>query len=89
MKQYIGTNAGVRETPPGIWAVSPHLCKTTFNNSPTRTSPSSSPAAPFGGHKTEYKNLLEKRFTLKTLAPCYNSIKPRAGTELFFIAIRP
>ena len=44
---------------------------------------------PYGGHKPEYKQLLEKRFTLKTLEPCYNSIKPRAGTELFFIAICP
>lgn len=41
---------------------------------------------PYGGHKAEYRQLLEKRFTLKTLEPCYNSIKPRAGTELFFIA---
>ncbi|HLZ86863.1 MAG TPA: hypothetical protein VKQ52_06485, partial [Puia sp.] len=44
---------------------------------------------PFGGNKAEYQKLLEKKFTLKTLAPCYNSIKPRAGTELFFIAVRP
>ena len=44
---------------------------------------------PYGGHKAEYQQLLEKRFTLKTLSPCYNSIKPRAGTELFFIAVRP
>jgi SAM-dependent methyltransferase len=44
---------------------------------------------PYGGHKEEYQNLFEKRFRLKTLAPCYNSIKPRAGTELFLIAERP
>ncbi|MBS1664963.1 MAG: SAM-dependent methyltransferase, partial [Bacteroidetes bacterium] len=44
---------------------------------------------PFGGHEPEYRKLLEKKFTLKTLAPCYNSIKPRAGSELFFIAERP
>ncbi|HVU95811.1 MAG TPA: methyltransferase domain-containing protein [Puia sp.] len=43
---------------------------------------------PYGGHKAEYQQLLEKKFTLKTLAPCYNSLKPRAGTELFFIACR-
>jgi SAM-dependent methyltransferase len=43
---------------------------------------------PYGGHKLEYQNLLEKRYLVKTLAPCYNSIKPRTGTELFFIAIR-
>lgn len=41
---------------------------------------------PYGGHKEDYKKLLEKRLRLKTLAPCYNSIKPRAGTELFLIA---
>jgi methyl halide transferase len=41
---------------------------------------------PFGGHKEEYRLLLEKRFVIKTLQPCYNSIAPRAGTELFFIA---
>ena len=41
---------------------------------------------PYGGHKEEYQQLLEKRFRIKTLTPCYNSIKPRAGTELFLIA---
>jgi methyl halide transferase len=40
---------------------------------------------PFGGSKEEYQQLLEKRFEIRTLEPCYNSIKPRAGTELFFI----
>jgi SAM-dependent methyltransferase len=44
---------------------------------------------PFGGHKTEYQNLLEKKFRIKTLNPCYNSIPPRAGSELFFIAEKP
>jgi SAM-dependent methyltransferase len=44
---------------------------------------------PFGGHKEEYRLLLEKKLTLKTLEPCYNSIKPRAGTELFLIAQKP
>jgi len=44
---------------------------------------------PFGGHKDEYQTLLEKKFEVKTLAPCYNSIKPRAGTELFLIAQKP
>lgn len=41
---------------------------------------------PFGGHKEEYKKLLEKRFRIHTLEPCYNSIRPRQGTELFLIA---
>jgi SAM-dependent methyltransferase len=44
---------------------------------------------PFGGHKTEYQNLLEKKFRIRTLTPCYNSIPPRAGSELFFIAEKP
>lgn len=44
---------------------------------------------PFGGHKAEYQQLFGKKLTLKTLATAYNSIPPRAGTELFFIAVRP
>jgi SAM-dependent methyltransferase len=41
---------------------------------------------PFGGHRDEYERLISGHFRLRTLAPCYNSIPPRAGTELFFIA---
>ena len=41
---------------------------------------------PFGGNAAEYRTLFEKRFSIRSLAPCYNSIRPRAGTELFFIA---
>jgi SAM-dependent methyltransferase len=44
---------------------------------------------PFGGHAEEYRRLLEKKFELITLAPCYNSIAPRAATELFLIAEKP
>lgn len=44
---------------------------------------------PFGGHREEYQHLFEKKFEIKALAPCYNSIKPRAGTELFLIAEKP
>jgi SAM-dependent methyltransferase len=44
---------------------------------------------PFGGSMEEYKSLFEERFTLKTLAPCYNSIKPRAGAEAFLLAQKP
>lgn len=43
---------------------------------------------PFGGNKAEYQDLLEQHFTIKTLEPCYNSIAPRKGTELFFIALK-
>lgn len=38
---------------------------------------------PFGGNKEEYTSYFENYFDLNTLAPCYNSIKPRAGRELF------
>lgn len=38
---------------------------------------------PFGGNIDEYKNLFEKKFKIKTLENCYNSIKPRQNTEIF------
>lgn len=41
---------------------------------------------PFGGHRAEYEQLFKERFNLKVMAPCYNSIPPRAGSELFIIA---
>lgn len=41
---------------------------------------------PFGGNIQEYMHLFEPSFTLQTLASCYNSIKPRTGSEVFFIA---
>ena len=40
---------------------------------------------PFGGSKAEYINLFQDDFTMKTLEKAYNSIKPRANKELFFI----
>lgn len=40
---------------------------------------------PFGGSKQEYTVLAENNFNIITLESCYNSIKPRQGTELFFI----
>ncbi len=40
---------------------------------------------PFGGDADAYSLAFQKRFDIKTLAPCYNSIKPRAGRELFII----
>ncbi len=39
---------------------------------------------PFGGSREEYVNLFSEKFIIKTLEPSYNSIKPRANTELFF-----
>ena len=41
---------------------------------------------PFGGNNEEYKSLFSKHFQKLQLAPCYNSIAPRMGSELFIIA---
>ena len=41
---------------------------------------------PFGGSQEEYKGLFAPLFNIQVLAPCYNSIKPRAGAEVFIIA---
>ncbi|HMP91746.1 MAG TPA: methyltransferase domain-containing protein [Phnomibacter sp.] len=38
---------------------------------------------PFGGSRQEYSALFGPHFKIITLAPCYNSIEPRSGTELF------
>lgn len=38
---------------------------------------------PFGGCKCQYESLFSPLFTFKTFEQCYNSIKPRAGNELF------
>lgn len=38
---------------------------------------------PFGGNTSEYQALFEKHFSIKTMGNCYNSIKPRANTEVF------
>ncbi|WP_313807195.1 methyltransferase domain-containing protein [Flavobacterium sp.] len=40
---------------------------------------------PFGGSKIEYETLFSNQFHIKTLERAYNSIKPRADRELFFI----
>lgn len=40
---------------------------------------------PFGGNETEYRNLIGDALEIEVLEPCYNSIKPRAGKELFII----
>lgn len=39
---------------------------------------------PFGGTEKEYRQYFEDNFIIHTMAPCYNSIPPRAGKELFF-----
>ncbi len=38
---------------------------------------------PFGGSTEEYKEVFEPYFRLDRMEPCYNSIAPRNGTELF------
>ncbi|MEB2774529.1 methyltransferase domain-containing protein [Algoriphagus sp. D3-2-R+10] len=40
---------------------------------------------PFGGKAQVYRILFEKYFEIKTLAPCYNSIPERFGSEVFMI----
>ena len=40
---------------------------------------------PFGGDADAYSLAFQAQFNLKTMAPCYNSIKPRQGKELFII----
>ena len=44
---------------------------------------------PFGGNIDEYKKIFVPHFHIKTIENCYNSIKPRAGKELFFILNKP
>ena len=41
---------------------------------------------PFGGSRQEYEALFGKHFRIQTMEACTNSVAPRAGTELFFIA---
>ncbi len=38
---------------------------------------------PFGGRKDIYIKIFSKYFSINTLEPCFNSIKPRLGRELF------
>jgi SAM-dependent methyltransferase len=43
------------------------------------------PGPPFGGTPDEYTELFSGIFDIKTLAPCYNSIAPRSGSEVFIV----
>ncbi|MFL5728077.1 MAG: methyltransferase domain-containing protein [Cytophagaceae bacterium] len=43
---------------------------------------------PFGGTKEEYLRYFEPWFRFKHFDPCYNSIKPRAGRELFMCLVK-
>ena len=38
---------------------------------------------PFGGTLQEYKLMFSKKFKIKKLEPCYNSIERRKGSEVF------
>ncbi len=40
---------------------------------------------PFSGSKEEYQLLFAKKFNIKTLEKCYNSIEKRKDTEVFII----
>ena len=40
---------------------------------------------PFGGQMEEYKTLFAALFNIKIMEPCYNSIVPRMGAELFVL----
>jgi len=41
---------------------------------------------PFGGNIEQYRSIFLTNFNFKMMEPCYNSISPRAGQEVFFIA---
>jgi SAM-dependent methyltransferase len=43
---------------------------------------------PFGGSAAEYEALFKPSFSFHTFEKCYNSIKPREGTELFINLIK-
>lgn len=43
---------------------------------------------PFGGNSAEYQQLFETNFMIKKMEDCYNSIKPRANTEVFINLIK-
>lgn len=38
---------------------------------------------PFGGTTTEYHPIFDPYFEIQKMEPCYNSIPPRAGSEVF------
>ena len=44
---------------------------------------------PFGGNQSEYLPLFSKHFKVNKLERCYNSIKPRQGSELFLHLVNP
>lgn len=51
-----------------------------------RTFPHQGP--PFGGNSFEYKSLFEPLFDIRVMDTCYNSIPPRADSEVFIHLIK-
>ena len=43
---------------------------------------------PFGGEANEYRELFEPYFKVKVMEPCYNSISPRKGAEVFVVMVK-
>jgi hypothetical protein len=43
---------------------------------------------PFGGNESEYRSLFEEKFKIEKMETAYNSIPPRAGSELFFMVTK-
>ena len=43
---------------------------------------------PYGGSREEYLTYFEPNFRVKSFEPCYNSISPRMGKELFGIFVK-
>ncbi|EOZ99077.1 hypothetical protein A33Q_0785 [Indibacter alkaliphilus LW1] len=41
---------------------------------------------PFGGKREDYLDLFGEKFSKLSIEPCYNSIVPRQGSELFLMA---
>jgi methyl halide transferase len=46
------------------------------------------PGPPFGGSMEEYRELFNHRFLIDKMEICKNSIRPRAGNEVFFKLIK-
>lgn len=62
-----------------LLAPSGTLMGVLFNDFENNTEP------PFGGSEEEFRALFEPIFDRVKIAPCYNSIEPRKGRELFII----
>ncbi len=50
--------------------------------------PFETPGPPFGGTESEYRALFEARFHIKEMKIAKNSVRPRAGNELYFEMIK-